>query len=258
MQITPIPMTPKTLPTALSLPPDTGFSLISNRKLIDLYTAMLRSQLLARRSSAATRKTATAGWEAAAVAVAIDLLPKDRIAPALWAESPLNSIRPNLPVSASLDRALAAARSRKQAAKGAIAVACLIGDSITPEAWQSALRLAGEESLPMIFVSLTTVPAGPAKPGRKPVEANGHSFPAIVVDGNDVVAVYRVATEAISLARKGSGPTLIDCRRVKSISPIRTMEAYLAGKGLLPPRLKRQIAAQLRTELGVVSTPASA
>ena len=37
-------------------------------------------------------------------------------------------------------------------------------------------------------------------------------FPRIPVDGNDSVAVHRIATEAIQRARQGDGPTLIDCQ----------------------------------------------
>lgn len=36
-------------------------------------------------------------------------------------------------------------------------------------------------------------------------------MPTIAVDGRDVIAVYRVTKEAISAARKGHGPTLVDC-----------------------------------------------
>jgi TPP-dependent pyruvate/acetoin dehydrogenase alpha subunit len=36
-------------------------------------------------------------------------------------------------------------------------------------------------------------------------------MPTIAVDGRDVIAVYRVIKEAISSARKGHGPTLVDC-----------------------------------------------
>jgi len=40
--------------------------------------------------------------------------------------------------------------------------------------------------------------------------AEGLGFPGIRVDGNDVLAVYRVTTEARERARSGGGPTLIE------------------------------------------------
>ena len=70
-----------------------------------------------------------------------------------------------------------------------------------------------------------------------------YSFPTITVDGCDVVAVYRVASEAIEHARKDHGGTHIDCIAALSEDPIRKMEKYLSGKGLLTSDLKRQAAA---------------
>jgi hypothetical protein len=64
-------------------------------------------------------------------------------------------------------------------------------------------------------------------------------MPVIAVDGNDAVAVYRVAQESIAHARSGSGPTLIVGRigewhndAGEYTDPILRMEAYLAAKGL--------------------------
>jgi len=42
--------------------------------------------------------------------------------------------------------------------------------------------------------------------------ATGYGFPGVTVDGNDVIAVYEVTQEAIKRARKGEGPTLIECK----------------------------------------------
>ena len=40
--------------------------------------------------------------------------------------------------------------------------------------------------------------------------ALGYGFPGVVVDGNDVLEVYRVTKEAVDRARRGDGPTLIE------------------------------------------------
>ncbi|MGW9129064.1 thiamine pyrophosphate-dependent enzyme, partial [Paenibacillus chitinolyticus] len=41
--------------------------------------------------------------------------------------------------------------------------------------------------------------------------ANGYNMPGVQVDGKDVLAVYRAAEEAVARARRGEGPTLIEC-----------------------------------------------
>ena len=44
--------------------------------------------------------------------------------------------------------------------------------------------------------------------------AKGYGIPASYVDGNDLLAVYKVAKEAIDRARSGGGPTLIEARNI--------------------------------------------
>ena len=42
--------------------------------------------------------------------------------------------------------------------------------------------------------------------------ALAYNIPGVVVDGNDVLEVYRVTKEAIKRAREGEGPSLIECK----------------------------------------------
>jgi len=42
--------------------------------------------------------------------------------------------------------------------------------------------------------------------------AAAYDMPGVVVDGNDVIAVYEAAFEAVKRAREGQGPSLIECK----------------------------------------------
>jgi TPP-dependent pyruvate/acetoin dehydrogenase alpha subunit len=42
--------------------------------------------------------------------------------------------------------------------------------------------------------------------------AAGYGMPGVIVDGMDVIAVYEAAGEAIERARRGEGPTLLECK----------------------------------------------
>jgi pyruvate dehydrogenase E1 component alpha subunit len=42
--------------------------------------------------------------------------------------------------------------------------------------------------------------------------AQGYHIPGVSVDGNDVIAVYKSANEAVQNAREGKGPTIIECK----------------------------------------------
>ena len=44
------------------------------------------------------------------------------------------------------------------------------------------------------------------------IRASAYGIPGVIVDGNDVVAVYQVISEAVARARKGQGPSLIECK----------------------------------------------
>ncbi len=44
------------------------------------------------------------------------------------------------------------------------------------------------------------------------LRAQGYGMRGITIDGNDVIKVYKTTKEAIDLARKGGGPTLIECK----------------------------------------------
>jgi TPP-dependent pyruvate/acetoin dehydrogenase alpha subunit len=42
--------------------------------------------------------------------------------------------------------------------------------------------------------------------------AAAYGIPGVVVDGNDVLAVYEASNKAVERARRGEGPTLIECK----------------------------------------------
>ncbi len=80
-----------------------------------------------------------------------------------------------------------------------------------------AMNLAGVRRLPVVFVCDTNQWAysTPTHLGYA-VEhiadrAAAYGFEGVVVDGTDVLAVYREAKQAIEKARAGGGPTLIEC-----------------------------------------------
>ncbi len=42
--------------------------------------------------------------------------------------------------------------------------------------------------------------------------ARGYGIASAIVDGNDVLAVYEAVGKAVARARKGQGPTLVECK----------------------------------------------
>jgi pyruvate dehydrogenase E1 component alpha subunit len=71
---------------------------------------------------------------------------------------------------------------------------------------REAMRRAQAGRWPMVFAVESR--GDLSRLSRKEEE----SLPEILVDGGDLVAVFRVAQEAIARARRGQGPALIHCR----------------------------------------------
>jgi pyruvate dehydrogenase E1 component alpha subunit len=143
--------------------------------------------------------------------------------------------------------------------------------------WHEALNFAGVHDLPIVFVCQNNLWAESVNLSLQTkvpdisTNAQAYGFPGITVDGNDVVAVYRVAQEAIARARRGQGPTLIECKtyrwyghseidpakyrdpeeveRWKAKDPIANMEKYLAAKGLFTAEWKQEIVDGFNNEL---------
>lgn len=113
--------------------------------------------------------------------------------------------------------ACGAALTAKVKKSGAVSV-CFFGDGANNQGtFHEGLNLAAIWKLPVVFVAENNgyAEATPftyaSSCTRIADRASGYNMPGVVVDGKDVLAVYRAAGEAIARARRGEGPTLIEC-----------------------------------------------
>jgi len=97
--------------------------------------------------------------------------------------------------------------------------ACFFGDGASNEGtFHESLNLAAVWKLPVIFVCENNgfgefTPASTVTAVRDiALRAQGYGIPGLIVNGNDVVEVYRYASEAAARARAGDGPTLLECK----------------------------------------------
>ncbi len=109
-----------------------------------------------------------------------------------------------------------------------------------------SLNLAACWRLPVLFVCkdngmAITTPSARVTAGSLPDRARALGVPAHEVDGADVEAVWRVAGEAIALARRGRGPSYVQASCVRP-------EGHFLGDPLL--RLVRHPAAELGQRAG--------
>jgi TPP-dependent pyruvate/acetoin dehydrogenase alpha subunit len=137
----------------------------------------------------------------------------------------------------------AAAALKATAAKEAGVVVAYVRPGEVPAAvWRKLLEFAAEQVLPILFVVM------PAARGRAAAAGVGAlalrcGVPGIAVDGDDAVAIYRVAQESIGRARIGGGAAVIECvpfvvsgakgKRGQPSDAIAAMEGYLLQRGVV-------------------------
>jgi TPP-dependent pyruvate/acetoin dehydrogenase alpha subunit len=84
--------------------------------------------------------------------------------------------------------------------------------------FHESINIAAKWKLPMLYVcennlwSATTPAAATLAHVDVAARAAGYGIPGVIVDGNDVLAVYAAAEAAVDRARAGDGPTLIECK----------------------------------------------
>jgi pyruvate dehydrogenase E1 component alpha subunit len=117
----------------------------------------------------------------------------------------------NAPIAAG------AALAFKLQESGRVSV-CYFGDGAANEgAWHEALNAAAIWDLPVIYVCENNLYAASTpfnlafRIENVAQRAQAYGIPAMLVDGNDLMAVYRAAQEAVARARQGGGPSLIEC-----------------------------------------------
>jgi acetoin:2,6-dichlorophenolindophenol oxidoreductase subunit alpha len=121
-------------------------------------------------------------------------------------------------VGAGLPIAAGAAVAAQLDGTDAVSVG-FFGDGATGEGpFHESLNIAALMKLPVIWICENNQYAGdtPIESGLAAHSvadlAAGYDMPGKLVDGNDVLAVYDAAREAVQRARAGTGPSLVECK----------------------------------------------
>jgi pyruvate dehydrogenase E1 component alpha subunit len=174
----------------------------------------------------------------------------------------LNNLPISVPVGSQILHAVGLGWAAKYRQTDDVAMT-FFGDGATSEGdFHEGLNFAGVFQAPVIFVCQNNhwaISLPVAKQTRSKTlaqKALAYGMPGIQVDGNDILAVYAAAKEAVDRARAGQGPTLVECvtyrmavhttaddpkryRTEKEVDkwrkrdPIVRFQKYLVDKGLL-------------------------
>jgi len=134
------------------------------------------------------------------------------------AELDLGILGANGVVGGGVPIAVGAALSAQMRKSGQVAVAFLGDGASNQGSFHEALNMASTWKLPVVFVcennlyGISVCQKVHQNITDISVRATGYNIPGLTVEGNDILAVYHAAAEAIARARNGEGPTLLECK----------------------------------------------
>jgi pyruvate dehydrogenase E1 component alpha subunit len=193
-------------------------------------------------------------------------------------ETPHNDLPVSVPVASQVLHAVGIAWAIQYRQKDDVAMT-FMGDGGTSEGdFHEGLNMAGVFQAPVIFVCQNnqwaiSVPRSKQTHSKTLAQkAVAYGMPGIQVDGNDILAVYVAAKEAIDRARAGDGPTLIEnetyrmmmhttaddpkrYRQEKDVDawkkrdPIIRFQKYLTDKGLLSDRKINDLEEEVKADI---------
>jgi len=183
---------------------------------------------------------------------------------AIYGNRRYNIVPAPIPVGNQITHAVGAAIAAKILGDKIVAMT-FFGDGATSRGdFHAGLNFAGVFKAPVVFVNQNNQWAISVPVKRQTaaptiaVKGVAYGVPGIRVDGNDILAVYTVVSEAVDRARRGEGPTLVEAvtyrlgphttaddpdryrtkREVEAWErrePIRRFRLYLEKKGILGP-----------------------
>jgi pyruvate dehydrogenase E1 component alpha subunit len=123
----------------------------------------------------------------------------------------------SIPVGTHLTQVAGLAWGEKLKKKGGVALT-YCGDGTSSKGdLHEALTFAGQFKLPAIYIienngwAISVPRSRQAASQTLAQKAWGYGVAGLQVDGNDALAVYKATLDAVARARKGEGPTLIEC-----------------------------------------------
>ncbi len=167
-----------------------------------------------------------------------------------------------VPVASQVPHAVGLAWAAKYRHTDEVVMA-FFGDGATSEGdFHEGLNFAAVYQVPVVFVcqnnqwAISVPLKRQTRTATLAQKAVAYGMPGVQVDGNDLLAVYVAAREAVERARAGHGPTLIECvtyrlmmhttaddprryrtdeevQQWRSRDPLPRFERYLVGQGVL-------------------------
>jgi 2-oxoisovalerate dehydrogenase E1 component alpha subunit len=143
--------------------------------------------------------------------------------PAHFSDTKLRVVSGSAPVATQIPHAVGTAFASKLRGLDEVSMTWF-GDGATSKGdCHEAMNFAGVHKLPVVFVcehnqyAISVHWTNQMAVEDVSIRAQGYGFPGVTVDGNDVLAAYAAAKEAVGRARGGDGPTFIECKTYRVV-----------------------------------------
>ena len=186
---------------------------------------------------------------------------KGRQMPVHYSLRSINFVSISSPIGTQITHAVGAAMAAKTRGDDTVFMTYFGDGGTSSNDFHAGLNFAAVFKSPVVFIcennqwAISTPVSNQTGSETMAQKAVAYGIPSARVDGNDILAVYRVAQEAVDRARKGEGPTLIETvtyrmaghsssddasryrdeeeyERWKQRDPITRFQKYLKRKGL--------------------------
>jgi 2-oxoisovalerate dehydrogenase E1 component alpha subunit len=207
--------------------------------------------------------------------------------PAHYGHRRLRIISGSSPVATQIPQAVGVALASKMRGEDAVTLVCFGDGGSSKGDFHEGLNFAGIHKVPVIFLCQNNQYAISVHLSQQMAVENiadravGYGFPGVLVDGNDVVAVYEAIREAADRARRGEGPTLVEAKTYRVVphssddddrtyrsreeveewkmrDPILQFSAYLKQEGLLSEDQERELRRKAAQEVDDATDAAEA
>ncbi len=182
------------------------------------------------------------------------------------------------PVATQIPQAAGIALAAKLRGEDTVVITTFGEGSTSEGDFHEGLNWASIHQLPVIFFCQNNQYAISVPLDQQMAVANvaeraaAYGMPGVTVDGNDVLAVYRAAREAVERARSGGGPTLLEARTYRPVphssddddrsyrsreevaawkkrDPILRFETYLEEHGILGAEFEEETLERVMAEV---------
>ena len=161
-------------------------------------------------------------------------------------------------VAATIPMGVGAALASQLRRDGRVSISFFGDGAVEEGTFHESMNLAANRALPVIFVCENNFYSSHMHLLERRAKdnivqmADAHGMPGYTLDGNDVLAIYQTSREVVERARRGGGPSFLECRTYRwrgHVGPALDMDVGVKRKDELDDWKVKDPITRLRSHL---------